>query len=131
MDKQPLRLLDTAAAHVEINKSCRHNDITVARKNCPRVDLAAGAHGTGGSTGLEHGAEGGGRWREPGSRHAAEDFSDRGAARVTDVAGEERVPSNGVARGHFVEQAGGGAWEAGFCVGGEEGGGRDGAGEGR
>ena len=87
----------------------------MARKNYPRVHLAAGAHGTGGSTGLEHGAEGGGRWHKPGSCHAAENFSDGAAARVTDVACEERVPGNSVAHGHFVEQAGGGAWEAGFC----------------
>lgn len=103
----------------------------MARKNCTRVDLAARPEGAGGCARLEHGAEGGGGGREPGGCHASESLRCGSGARVADLAGKERVPGDGVARGHFVEQTGRGARKAGFRVGREERGGRDGAGEGR
>ena len=97
----------------------------MARDDAPRVELAARAEGARRGACLEHGAEGGGRGWEPGGGHATECGGCGGRARVSDEAGEKRVPCDGVPRGHFVEQAGRSAWEPRVRVGGEEGSGRD------
>ena len=104
----------------------------MARGDAPRVELAARAEGARRGACLEHGAEGGGRGWEPGGGHATECGGCGGRARVSDEAGEKRVPCDGVPRGHFVEQAGRSTWEPRVRVGGEEGSGRDrdGTGEG-
>jgi hypothetical protein len=128
--ERPHRVLNEATAHVEIDERRRHDDVGVAREDAPRVELAAGAQGAGRGAGLEHGAEGGDRGREPRGGHAAEGVRGGGGARVADEAGQQRVPGDGVPRGHFVEQAGRGAGEPGIGVRGEQGGGRDGGAEG-
>lgn len=97
----------------------------MARGDASRVELPARADGARCGASLEHGAEGGGRGREPGGGHAAERGGGRRGARVPDETGQERVPGDGIPRRNFVEQAGRGAWEPRVCVGCEEGGGRD------
>ena len=134
--KHPHGVLDETTAHVEIDERGGHDDVVgvgAARDDTPRVELAARAGGARRGARLEHGAERGGRGRDPRGGHAAEGGgSRRPGARVADEAGEERIPRDGVPRGHFVEQAGRGAREPRARVGGEEDGGRDrdGAGEG-
>jgi hypothetical protein len=132
--EHPHGVLHVATAHVEIDERGGHHDVGVgvARDDAPRVELAAGAGGARRGARLEHGAEGGGRGRERGDGHAVEGRGGRPRAPVADEAGEERVPRDGVRRGHFVEQAGRGARVPRVRVRREEGGGRDrdGAGEG-